>query len=428
MLYRRLESLGHRVWLACRRGHELEAYAQREGMNFLSLGFSGSFSPGGDWSDAQAMTRLVREEKIDVIHAHRGKDHWAAVAAGLRAGVPVVRTRHVVTRVKDHLFNRWLYGRATAAVISVSKAAEAGFGSMLRSIPNQRVILSAVDSEMFHPSKRSELWRREGLTSGFSGDPLWIGLIGRIQRIKGQKIFLDAASIVARECPEAHLLIAGRGGPEARERYQAFARASGFEGRLRVEGMLPNLPEVMASLDIGVVASLGSEGSSRVTMEYMASGAPVVGTCVGGIPEILRGPGDNLEVEELVKKAAMRSWDSSIKFDPRGDGMDCVECVVTLEKEFGIRLSPEEAVACHSVHQLVNLFDCALKPAKEIGWLVPPGNAQTLAESILNLLRDTSRRAALSLHARAHVELHHNPDRWAAAIEDVYREVIDSRK
>ncbi|MBI1784843.1 glycosyltransferase family 4 protein, partial [Candidatus Sumerlaeota bacterium] len=51
---------------------------------------------------------------------------------------------------------------------------------------------------------------------------------------------------------------------------------------------LDNLPETMASLDIGVVASVGSEGSSRVTMEYMASGVPVVATRVGGIPEILR--------------------------------------------------------------------------------------------------------------------------------------------
>ena len=75
------------------------------------------------------------------------------------------------------------------------------------------------------------------------------------------------------------------------------AEAAGFGGRLLVLDMIEDLPRVMASLDVGVVASLGSEGSSRVTLEMMASGVPIVATRVGGIPEVL----ENEDCGDLVE-------------------------------------------------------------------------------------------------------------------------------
>src|SRR5262249_7200375 len=128
MLHEQLRAAGHRVWLAVRSGSELHRRAREGNLEHLALKFSSRFSPASDWRDVAALRDLIRREKIDLLHAHRGKDHWIGVAAARLCGIPVVRTRHVVTPVKAHIFNRWLYHRATAAVISVSSAAQASLG------------------------------------------------------------------------------------------------------------------------------------------------------------------------------------------------------------------------------------------------------------------------------------------------------------
>lgn len=292
-LYEALTAQGHHVVLACKRGSALEAHATAQNWNREVLAFH-SRPRHSDWTDVQQMTRRIREDGIELFHAHRGKDHWLGVVVSRRCGIPLVRTRHVVTPLAQHAFNRWLYRRGTQGLICVSQAVGRGLGELAGVTPIREVIHSAVDQKKFSPEHRSEAWRLGELEGGGVDEmkgPLWIGLIGRIQRVKGQRPFVQALAPVAKAFPETRGLIAGRKGNSYRKIFRKRARQFGYGGRLRVEGVLENLPEVMASLDIGVVASLGSEGMSRVTLEYMASGVPVVATRVGAIPELLEPEG-----------------------------------------------------------------------------------------------------------------------------------------
>ena len=380
-LYESLTARGHRVWIGCRRGHKLEAYAKENGLSHLSLGFSSRFSPWGDRRDLNDVVALIEREKIDLLHVHRGKDHWIGAFAARRTGVPLVRTRHVVTPVRRHVFNRRLYGRATDAVISVSRAAERSLGPLIDLVPNSRVILSAVDTEVFNPSHRSVHWRRKKAARGLDGEPIWIGLIGRIQRVKGQEVFMEAARLIAPRCPAAHFYLAGRSGKRKRVKFRRFSEQHGFSERFRDAGVLPNLPEVLASLDIGVVASIGSEGSSRMTLELMASGVPVVATRVGGIPEILNPS----SIASAVPPPALPSSPSTA---PR---------------------------------------DSAPGKSSPLGILIAPGDPQAMADAILRLIDSPEERGQLAQAGREAVAEKHNLDRWVGEIESLYREVLDSR-
>lgn len=293
MLYDQYEALGHRPWIICRRGFALEAYARERSLRHLSLTFNGSFNPLADGRDAAQWLAWARAERPDVIHCHRGKDHWLGCYVAARCRRPLIRTRHVVMPIHRHLMNRWLYFRATGAVICVSQAARQTFGPWADRLPNCRVVLSAVDSDKFNPGLRSDTWRREiaGLGASGAGEPLWYGLVGRFQSIKGQKYYLEAAARVAREFPEARFLIAGAGSDGQAQKYRAQAAELGIADKIHIVGYLPNLPEVLASLDVGVIASVGSEGSSRIAMEMMASGVPLAATRVGGIPDIAEHSG-----------------------------------------------------------------------------------------------------------------------------------------
>ncbi len=293
---------GHQVWLACRRGWELQKRAASvPGLVVIPLHMWSRFHLLYDVEDVLKIRQLVREQRIDIVHTHRGKDHWLAAVAlrFLRHAPPLIRTRHVVVPCRQHILNKWLYKNCTAAVIGVSRCAQESLGSLLDFFPEERrpVIFSAVDTERFSPECRSAKLRHQ---LGVEENGLLIGLIARFQRIKGQPQFLQAARLVMEKTQgkfQLKFLLAGRDAHHYREKYLRMARHLGIQEHVEILGEVDNIPQLVASLDIGVVASLGSEGSSRITLEYIAAGVPVVATRVGGIPELITHQETGLLVE-----------------------------------------------------------------------------------------------------------------------------------
>jgi glycosyltransferase involved in cell wall biosynthesis len=286
-----LRSLGFFVILVCRKGNPLHQAALREQIPHYCLRMKGKFTGIDDLCDLLALYRIISRHHIDVIHCHRGKDHWLSACVrmlfpGKTRRIALVRTRHVTVPVKRHLFNRWLYKHATDAVTAVSKSAAAS----LKGLPMKRpihLIYGSVDSERFSPMKRSvEILPQCGIPESEPAGPL-VGLIARIQRIKGQVVFIQAAPRILEKQPHARFVISGTGAEERKDILRMRAKQLGIHGRFVMAGYREDIERLIASLDVGVVASLGSEGSSRIIMEYMASGVPVVATRVGGIPELL---------------------------------------------------------------------------------------------------------------------------------------------
>lgn len=310
-----LKERGVEVDLCVRRGQPLEERARAAGLTVHSMQFESRFKPIGDFRDALALRRLVKRRDIQVVHCHRGKDHWSGAVAlfGLRSRPALVRTRHVVTPMKNKMANRWLMHRATDGVIAVSEAAKGSLGGLA----DARVIYSAVDLEKFHPSKRSDAVRRD-ITEAKAGDFV-IGLVGRIQRVKGQGHLLEAASMLIDKHPAIRVVVAG--GERTPGRIDALRAAThelGIGQRVTFLDEVEDIQGLIASLDIGVIASVGSEGSSRVALETMASGVPLIATRVGVLPEwinhgengLLCEPGDAAglakEIEHLVSDESLR--------------------------------------------------------------------------------------------------------------------------
>jgi hypothetical protein len=77
--------------------------------------------PAADAADLQKLREWLPE--VDVVHAHRGKDHWLAAVANRLSKTPrpLVRTRHIVQPIRPHALNRWLYRKATSLTVTVSE-------------------------------------------------------------------------------------------------------------------------------------------------------------------------------------------------------------------------------------------------------------------------------------------------------------------
>jgi len=115
------------------------------------------------------------------------------------------------------------------------------------------------------------------------GRPL-VGIVGRLAREKRQDVFLEACRVIAGQEPDVHFLIVGSGAE--RKRLEAIAAKPPLRDRVTFTGLVADMAEVYAALTLLVLSS-DTETTSRVVIEGMASGLPVVSTAVGGVPELL---------------------------------------------------------------------------------------------------------------------------------------------
>ncbi len=107
------------------------------------------------------------------------------------------------------------------------------------------------------------------------------------QMYKAPDILIDAFAQCIRQDLNLDLIILGDGQhrPELEER----ARNLGVENRVHFLGLLPGTGSVREKLDEAdlFVLPSRSEGLPRAMVEAMARGLPVIGTPVGGVPELL---------------------------------------------------------------------------------------------------------------------------------------------
>jgi hypothetical protein len=67
------------------------------------------------------LSLFLKREKVDLINAHGYRDHLLSVLAGRIAGVKVIiRTKHNHVPLKGGAFSRFIYGRLTDRIITIS--------------------------------------------------------------------------------------------------------------------------------------------------------------------------------------------------------------------------------------------------------------------------------------------------------------------
>jgi glycosyltransferase involved in cell wall biosynthesis len=280
-----LERRGHEVTLGCRHAgaDPVITRARREGVSRIeTYRFGGGVKPVADAADLRRLRAAMRE--ADVVHVHRGKEHWLAVAAraGLDRRPPIVRTRHIAQSIRPHAGNRWLYGRATALVVAVTEAIRGQCVAAGVIDPARIVTLhGGADVEVYRPAARDPtVWR----LLGGEEDAALVGMIGGLRVMKGHQVVLDALGLLD-GAGAPRVTFVGRGSMEPVIR-RAIARA-GLERRVTVAGFTDDVPRAMAALDVALYVPLESDGMSRIVFEYLASGRPLIASRVGAAAETL---------------------------------------------------------------------------------------------------------------------------------------------
>lgn len=232
------------------------------------------------------LTRLLRHERIDVVHAHLPLPSVLARVVKRVAGVRgLVYTEHNVPeryRALTRLLNRTTY-RMNDAVIGVSREVQARVQPYVhRGRPRLVTIPNAVDPEMVE----AEVWTRGELCRefGFPDDALVVVNVANLVPKKGHHYLLAAARRVIDQEPRARFLFIGLGPLQAQLAEET--RRVSPNGHVVFAGFRDDAVKLMGAADVFVLASL-HEGLPVSLLEAMALGKPSVVTRVGGVPEVV---------------------------------------------------------------------------------------------------------------------------------------------
>jgi len=284
-----LEHIGHDVTLVCKRRSEARVIrrARDSGVSRIeTLTLTSGIGPVADALDLRRLVAWLPEAQV--LHVHRGKEHWLAALANRVSSLrrPLVRTRHIVQPVRPHALNRWLYRRATDRVVTVTEAIRRQLVAGGLAEENRVVTMpGGVDVGRFRPDATPP--RDHGIRAalGLARDVPIIGLVSGFRVMKGHQTVVEAAARLAARGRPFHLLLIGQG-PFA-PKVRAQVEAAGLGDRITIMGFVDDLPGAMALLDVALYSALESDGMSRVLFEYLAAGVPVVASRVGVVPEIL---------------------------------------------------------------------------------------------------------------------------------------------
>ncbi|MFN2643549.1 MAG: glycosyltransferase family 4 protein [Burkholderiales bacterium] len=222
--------------------------------------------------------------KLDVINTHSSTDSWLVALSrlALRGAPPMVRTRHVSTRVHNDRATRWLYRTASAHIVTAGEALrrqlarDNGFApERMTSVP------TGIDLAQFRPMDRAAARRKLGLESRPT-----LGIVATLRDWKGHDYLLDAWARLAPRFADWQLLVIGDG-PQ-RERLEARVANERLAGTVRFVGNQDNVPLWLNSLDLFTLPSFGDEGVPQAIMQAMACGLAVVATSVGAIEEAVK--------------------------------------------------------------------------------------------------------------------------------------------
>jgi glycosyltransferase involved in cell wall biosynthesis len=244
-------------------------------------------SKGFDIRVIADLVRLLRRDRIGLVHSHLYHANLYGRIAALLAGVPVVATIHnTYARRKLHrrVFNN-LLSRVSARVIAVSEEIRRDVMQYDWIAPDRiATIHNGIDVGRIE-TRMTRRQARERL--GIADRELVIGCIGRLEEQKGHRYLLEALAMLnedGRLAGRLRLVLAGDGRlqKDLRERASALgvAQWTSFLGTRR------DIAEILKALDIFVMPSLW-EGLSVAMLEAMAAGLPVVISDVGGVSQAL---------------------------------------------------------------------------------------------------------------------------------------------
>ncbi|HSA66840.1 MAG TPA: glycosyltransferase family 4 protein [Methyloceanibacter sp.] len=283
--------------LVATEGGRMADEVGKAGGEILTLPMA-SKSPFTILANIGRLTKLIRDRKVDLVHARSRAPAWSALLAARRTGKPFVTTYHgaygevgpfkaaynsVMAKGDRVIAN----SRYTASVIEARDARAKG---------RIRVIYRGVDKSVFDPAV-VEARAVDALRAAW-GVPPGTKIVlhaARLTSIKGQRDLIAAAALAYAEgaLRDAVVILAGDapGRDAYREELLGLIARHGLGDKVRLVGHCSEMPAAYLASQVAVTTSTVPETFGRTSAEAQAMGCPVIVPDLGALPETIVAQG-----------------------------------------------------------------------------------------------------------------------------------------
>ena len=251
---------------------------------------------------SDAFSKVLEEEKYDVLHSHYWISGKVAMPVAKKFGIPLAHTMHTMARVKNmnlaegerpepmiRVQGETQVVAAADALIANTDAEAASLVSLYEACPdNVSVVSPGVDLYTFTAGNGRKAARE---AVGLPQDAHILAFVGRIQPHKGPEVLIRAVAEMLNHSPHLRpkLITVIMGGASGSglgevERLKDLTSWLNISDVVRFENPVPRaqIPQWYRAADLVCVPSY-SESFGLVALEAQACGTPVVATAVGGL-------------------------------------------------------------------------------------------------------------------------------------------------
>ena len=267
------------------------------------------------------INNLIKEKNINIVYTNTS----VIFAGGISAKICKVKSVWHIREIIKNKYERFIVSKIVNIfsdyIIANSKATAEAISKKKDKV---KVIYNAIDIEKNNSLEYiDKAYDEVASTVIGSANKIKVGMAGRINRWKGQKLFVDMAKLVSQENDNVEFLIAGdvyKGEEHILDDLKRYILESGIKEKIGLLGQIDNMNSFYEELDVFILPSIQPEPFGLVVIEAMDNKLPVVATNHGGPVEIIENNIDGFLVDyknakemaqvvnKLIKNKELRNY------------------------------------------------------------------------------------------------------------------------
>lgn len=288
---------GHHVSLICGVSDipqsETEKRARKSGVRIIRFKtLVREISPLKDLWTLFRIYRYLKMHPCDVLHTHTSKAGIIARIAGKIAGVRcIIHTPH------GHIFYGYFSAAKTRFLTAVERMVTRNTAAVITLTGSERndyldrdigrpdsvyPVFSGIEMQPYLEADYDRAATRREL--GIPQECYLAGTVARLVKVKNQDLTISAAELLRESHPDIRYLFVGDG--DLHKHLEQRIVSLGLRDRFVFTGWRNDIPRMLQAMDLYIMCSY-NEGMGRAFVEAQACGLPVIGSHVGGIPEVL---------------------------------------------------------------------------------------------------------------------------------------------
>lgn len=291
------------VWCLS-EGGEIADELIDKGIDLKILGMISYYNP----VNIVKLAHYLKKAEVDIIHFHGYFGNTFGRLSAIMAKVPS-KISHVHTTYynfkKRNIYIEKILSHFTDKIICISKATKS-FVEEFEGIPSNKTCLIYNGVNQFRDYSNNVSITRA--LYNLSNDDIVAITVASLVNHKGHRFLIDAISTLTKKFENLKLLIIGDG--PLRETLESYVRDKNLTSTAIFTGKQNEVFPFLKIADLFILSSIEREGLGLALIEAMACGLPLIGTNLGGIPEVIENnvngllvpPGNSKFLAEAIER------------------------------------------------------------------------------------------------------------------------------